>query len=404
MTGAAHKAMRQPCHCPLAAAGAGRTQPRFATAGTLTAYRLAPAGPGGDRDHPARAIATSENRHSAPPPHIAFDTAPTENPALNFTDLDDGSEHTTHGVAERAQAATRSTWVSVAVNLALTATQITVGVFAKSQGLIADGVHSLSDLVADFVVLFAGHHARKDADEDHPYGHQRFETAASLALGMLLLGVGMGMLWSAFRKLESPETVPQVHVIALWVAGGALVAKELLFRYMLAVAKRVKSSMLVANAWHARSDAASSLVVGLGIVGNLMGYTILDPIAALIVGFMVGKMGWSFGWDALHDLMDRAVDDAEVQAIRQTLADTPGVAGVHDVRTRKMGDMIVVDAHIEVDAALTVEAGHNIAVAAQRRVLQRHRVLNLMTHVDPAYRPDLDHAPDPAVGADTLRA
>jgi len=253
-------------------------------------------------------------------------------------------------------------------------------------------VHSLSDLVADFVVLFAGHHARKDADEDHPYGHQRFETAASLVLGVLLLAVGVGMLWSAFRKLEDPDSVPQVHIVALWVAGGALLAKELLFRYMLAVAKRVKSSMLVANAWHARSDAASSLVVGLGIIGNLMGYPILDPIAALIVGFMVGKMGWRFGWDALHDLMDRSVNEAEVQAIRATLLETPGVAGVHDVRTRKMGDMIVVDAHIEVDAVISVEAGHNIAVAARQRVLQRHRVLNLMTHVDPAHRPDLDHA------------
>jgi cation diffusion facilitator family transporter len=311
---------------------------------------------------------------------------------LKFSDLDDEGEHAAHSVAERAQAATRSTWVSVAVNVVLSATQIVVGVLAKSQGLIADGVHSLSDLVADFVVLFAGHHASKDADEDHPYGHQRFETAASLVLGGLLLAVGVGMLWSAFRKLEEPDSVPQVHIVALWVAGGALLAKELLFRYMLAVAKRVKSSMLVANAWHARSDAASSLVVGLGIIGNLMGYPILDPIAALIVGFRVGKMGWRFGWDALHDLMDRSVNEAEVQAIRATLRETPGVSGVHDVRTRKMGDMIVVDAHIEVDALISVEAGHNIAVAARQRVLQRHRVLNLMTHVDPAHRPDLDHA------------
>jgi cation diffusion facilitator family transporter len=150
--------------------------------------------------------------------------------------------------------------------------------------------------------------------------------------------------------------------------------------------------MLVANAWHARSDAASSLVVGLGIVGNLFGYPMLDPIAALIVGLLVGKMGWEFGWEALHDLMDRAADEAEVEAIRRTLLETPGVSGVHDVRTRKMGDMIVVDAHIEVDGSLTVEAGHDIAVAARRRVLQRHRVLNLMTHVDPWRRPDLDHA------------
>ena len=313
---------------------------------------------------------------------------------MNFNELDD-TEDTEHTPQERAAAASRSTWVSVVVNLVLSTVQIVVGVWAKSQSLIADGIHSLSDLVADFVVLFANHHSQKDADEDHPYGHQRFETAASLVLGLLLLAVGVGMVWSAVVKLENPESVPQVHSAALWVAGGALVGKELLFRYMLAVAKKVKSSMLVANAWHARSDAASSLVVGVGIAGNLAGYPILDPIAALIVGFMVGKMGWEFGWDAMHDLMDRAVDEQEVQAIRQTLLDTPGVAGVHDVRTRKMGDMVVVDAHLEVDARITVEEGHDIAVEARQRVMQRHRVLNLMTHVDPWRKPDRDHTVQP---------
>ena len=313
---------------------------------------------------------------------------------MNLNELDD-TEDTEHTPQERAAAASRSTWVSVVVNLVLSTVQIVVGVWAKSQSLIADGIHSLSDLVADFVVLFANHHSQKDADEDHPYGHQRFETAASLVLGLLLLAVGVGMVWSAVVKLENPESVPQVHSVALWVAGGALVGKELLFRYMLAVAKKVKSSMLVANAWHARSDAASSLVVGVGIAGNLAGYPILDPIAALIVGFMVGKMGWEFGWDAMHDLMDRAVDEQEVQAIRQTLLETPGVAGVHDVRTRKMGDMVVVDAHLEVDAQITVEEGHDIAVEARQRVMQRHRVLNLMTHVDPWRKPDRDHTVQP---------
>jgi cation diffusion facilitator family transporter len=293
----------------------------------------------------------------------------------------------------RAAAASRSTWVSVLVNIILASAQIVLGLFAHSQALIADGIHSLSDLVADGVVLFAGHHSKKDADEDHPYGHQRFETAASLIIGLILLAVGIGMLWAAFNKLEAPETIQKVHIIALWVAGMALIAKELLFRYMLSVAKRVKSSMLIANAWHARSDAASSLVVGLGIIGNLLGYPILDPIAALLVGFMISKMGWHFSWDALHDLMDRAADDDEVQAIKQTLLATPGVLGVHDLRTRKMGDMIVVDAHIEVEALITVEAGHDIAVEARQRVMQRHRVLNLMTHLDPSQRPDLDHQP-----------
>lgn len=318
---------------------------------------------------------------------------------MHFSDLDDNSEHASHSAAERSAAANRSTWISVAVNLLLSATQIAVGLLARSQGLVADGIHSLSDLVADFVVLFASHHAKKDADEGHPYGHHRFETAASLALGLLLLAVGVGMVWSALQKIEAPGTIPMAHASALWVALAALAAKELLFRYMLRVAKAVKSSMLVANAWHARSDAASSLVVGIGLAGNLAGYPLLDPIAALIVGFMVGKMGWNFSWDALHDLTDRAVDEDEVHAIEQTLLATPGVAGVHDVRTRKMGDMVVADVHIEVDATLTVEAGHNIAVAAQQAVMRRHRVLSLMTHVDPAHRPDHDHDPLPAGAA-----
>ncbi len=308
----------------------------------------------------------------------------------------DDPEDEPEAAATRAAAASRSTWVSVALNTALAAVQVAIGLLSKSQGLVADGIHSLSDLVADFIVLIASHHSRRGADDDHPYGHQRFETAASLALGGILLLVGIGMLWSAFGKLETPGAVARVHTIALWVALGALVAKESLFRYLLNAAKRVKSGLLVANAWHARSDAASSLVVAVGIVGNLSGYPLLDPIAALIVGLLVAKMGWTFGWRALHELMDRSADAAEVEAIRGTLMQTPGVKNVHDLRTRKMGDLIVVDAHLEVDADLTVEAGHDIAVDARARVLQRHRVLNLMTHVDPYRRPDLDHA---AVGA-----
>lgn len=300
--------------------------------------------------------------------------------ALNLNAREDPTHQHSEAFAE---AASRSTWVSVWVNVILTAVQIVVGILTRSQGLVADGIHSLSDLVSDFVVLLAGHHSKKDADEDHPYGHHRFETAASLALGILLLSVGVGMLWSAARKLEDPHSVPDVNVAALYVAGIALLAKELLFRYMLRVATKVKSSMLVANAWHARSDAASSLVVALGIIGNLAGFPVLDPVAALIVGFMVSKMGWEFSWSALHDLMDRFVDTSEAEAIRQTLLSSQGIQGVHDLRLRKMGDLLVVDVHLEIDALLSVREGHDIAVNARKRVLERHRVLNVMTHVDP---------------------
>ena len=298
-------------------------------------------------------------------------------------DLQDDSEDSSFTPEQRKRAADKSTWVSVAVNTVMSITQIVVGILAKSQGLIADGIHSLSDLIGDFVVLFASHHGQKDADPEHPYGHQRFETAASVFLGALLMSVAIGMLWASFDKLKDPASIQTVHASALWVVVAALILKELLFRYMLRVAKQVKSSMLVANAWHARSDAASSLVVAIGIIGNLLGYPILDPIAALFVGLMIGKMGWKFGSSAFHDLMDRSADEQEVIAITATLMQTPGVLGVHDVRTRKMGDMILVDAHIEVDAYLTVEVGHDIGLAARQAVMQRHRVLNLMTHIDP---------------------
>lgn len=288
---------------------------------------------------------------------------------------------------EREAATKRSTWISVIVNIVLTVTQVAAGVLSGSQGLIADGVHSLSDLIADFVVLLAVHHSKKAPDEDHHYGHQRYENAASMVLGGLLLAVGIGMVWSAVHKLQTPESIPTVHLLALWVALGALIAKELLFRYMLAVAERVRSSMLVANAWHARSDAASSLVVGIGIAGNLLGFALLDPIAALIVGCMVSKMGWSFLWDALHDLTDRAANEEQVAAISAEILATPGVLGLHELKTRKTGDMILADVHLEIDGSLSVTEGHDIAELARINVMTRHPVLYLLVHVDPVIPP-----------------
>lgn len=298
---------------------------------------------------------------------------------------------------EREAATKRSTWISVIVNIVLTVTQVAAGVLSGSQGLIADGVHSLSDLIADFVVLLAVHHSKKAPDEDHHYGHQRYENAASMVLGGLLLAVGIGMVWSAVHKLQTPESIPTVHLLALWVALGALVAKELLFRYMLAVAERVRSSMLVANAWHARSDAASSLVVGIGIAGNLLGFALLDPIAALIVGCMVSKMGWSFLWDALHDLTDRAANEEQIAAISAEILATPGVLGLHELKTRKTGDMILADVHLEIDGSLSVTEGHDIAELARIKVMTRHPVLYLLVHVDPV----IPLVPDCPRGAQT---
>jgi len=275
------------------------------------------------------------------------------------------------------------TWVSVAVNLALTLVQISIGLLAHAQSLVADGFHSLSDLVADFMVLLANYHSRHPADEDHPYGHHRIETAASLALGLLLAGTGAAVLWSAGARLQHLDELPPVAPIALWTALLALAAKEGLFRYMLAVAEKLRSPMLVANAWHARSDAASSLVVAVGIGGSLLGYRFLDPVAAIIVGFMILRMGLKFSYEAIRELVDTALSDEEVERIRVTLRGTSGVLGLHELRTRRMAHQVLADAHIQVDARISVSEGHRIAEMARTRVLAAHpEVLDVLVHVD----------------------
>lgn len=284
---------------------------------------------------------------------------------------------------ERFAAAQKSTWVSIGINLLLTAFQVVGGLFAHSQALMADGLHSLSDLLSDVLVLYANRHGNRDADANHPYGHARVETAATLILGVFLAALGVGLLVVAALRLQQPGALQVISPIGLAVAVFALVAKEGMFRYMMAVALRVRSQMLVANAWHARSDAASSLVVVVGIVGNLLGYTFLDLVAAAVVGVMIAHMGGKLALGALSELIDTGLDAEEVEAIRQTLLKTHGVLGLHDLRTRKMADNALVDAHILVDPKISVSEGHYIAESARHAVLKNHHVLDVMVHIDP---------------------
>ena len=284
---------------------------------------------------------------------------------------------------EEQRQALRSTWVSVWVNLFLATAQVLIGVYARSQALIADGLHSLSDLVADGVVLFAARHSHAEADDNHPYGHARFETAASLAIGLILMGTGLALVWGAGQRLHEGSADAAVHPLALLAALITLAAKEGLFHYMRRIGEGLKSSMLIANAWHARADAASSLVVALGIAANLMGWHSMDAVAAIIVGAMIVKTGWSFSLDAFHSLTDHALDPEEITRIRQTVRAVDGVRDVHKLRTRRMGDWAVIDMHIEVDPYLTVSEGHYIAEQISAQVQAAHRVAECTVHIDP---------------------
>jgi cation diffusion facilitator family transporter len=287
------------------------------------------------------------------------------------------------GPGSRFAEGQRITWVSVAVNVVLTTMQIVVGLIAHSQSLIADAMHTLSDIVADAFVLFANRKGAEAADADHPYGHGRYETAASLVLGVLLAGTGAGILIAAAGRLQDIGSAPPVGVAAMWAALITLAAKEGLFRYMLATAERLRSPMLVANAWHARADALSSLVVAAGIAGALAGFNFADAVAAIIVGAMIVRAGLKFGWDAIRELIDTGLAAGEVAAIRQTIATTPGVLGMHELRTRRMAHQVLVDAHVQVNPRISVSEGHRIAESARQRVLVSHpEVLDVLVHVD----------------------
>jgi len=287
------------------------------------------------------------------------------------------------GSPERLAAAQRATWASVAVNLLLTIVQLIVGWIAHSQSLIAHGLHSFSDLLSDFLVLWANHQGAHPADAAHPYGHARIETAATLVLGISLTLVGGGILLMAGQQLQNMGEVPAVEPLALWIALLTLVAKEGLFHYLKAVAERLHSAVMMANAWHTRADAASALVVAIGIGGSLLGWRFLDLLAAVLVGFMILKMGLQFAWEALRELVDTGLSADEVAAIRATLAQTSGVVDLHELRTRRMANQALVDAHIRVDPRISVSEGHRIAESARRRVLKAHPlVLDVLVHVD----------------------
>ena len=293
----------------------------------------------------------------------------------------------------RRAVAQRVTAVGALVNLLLSLAKIAAGALGQSAGLLADGVHSLSDLLSDAMVWYAAHHGAKEADEDHPYGHGRFETLATAALGAILVLVALGIAADALFRLAEPERLTLPAQITLWIAGLSILAKEALYHYTTAAAKRIRSEMLRANAWHHRSDAISSIVVLAGILGALAGLPFLDAVAAVIVAVLVAKIGWDLAWDALRELVDTALEPERVRAIRAAIATVPGVRDLHRLRTRRVGGAALADVHILVDERLSVSEGHRIAEAVRRTLVRDIDELDdVIAHIDPE---DDETAPDP---------
>jgi cation diffusion facilitator family transporter len=286
--------------------------------------------------------------------------------------------------ADRTRDTRRITLLAIWVDAIVGLVKLVTGIIVGSAALVADGIHSFSDLVTDGFVLAATHYGSQDPDHDHPYGHGRIETLATLFLGSVLIFVAGAIAWSSIERLVAGAEIPPPGLWAMLIALLALLAKEALFRLTMRVARRLRSKLLEANAWHSRSDVLSTGVVLVGLVGTQLGHGWLDTIAAVIVGLLVGKVGWDLLWESGRELVDTALPVPQQEAMREVALSVPGVAGVHDLRTRQSAGHTMLDLHVVVPPRISVSEGHEIGNEVSRRLRQAFPALTDLTfHIDP---------------------
>jgi len=284
---------------------------------------------------------------------------------------------------DRYQQAKKVTLIGALINALLGLMKLVGGLFFHSHALIADGVHSFSDLFTDAMVLVASKYGSQDADDKHPYGHQRIETAATLLLAMLLILAGSGIAWDAVIEIMQ-NTVTMPNPFAMLIAILSIFANEALFHYTRRVGNRIHSPLIIANAWHHRSDAAASGVVLVGLLGSILGFKLLDPIAAIIIGGMIIKMGISYGWNSVKELIDTGIDAQQILAIETMIQQVDGVQRIHQLRTRMMGRDIYVDVHVLVEPFISVSEGHHIAQRVHQTLIDNmQHIKDVTVHVDP---------------------
>jgi cation diffusion facilitator family transporter len=286
----------------------------------------------------------------------------------------------------------RASLVGALVNILQTAIKLTFGIVGQSAALVADGIHSLSDLLSDLLVIIAVRFGSRAADPDHPYGHRRFETIATVILGLSLVAIGAAIIWHVLERVHHPEHLPTPEPMTLGIAALSILLNEWLYHYTKRIAKTTRSKLLLANAWHQRSDALSSLVVLCGIVGVLQGYPFADAVAAAVVALMVAKIGLNLVFDSIKELVDTSLPPSLVAQIRQVILSVEGVKGIHLLRTRRMGEDAYIDAHIVVDPRITVSEGHCIGDAVRDVLISRFDdVLDVLVHVDPEDDQNFSH-------------
>ena len=269
------------------------------------------------------------------------------------------------------------------LDLSLGILKIGVGIVGNSQALVADGVHSLSDLASDGLVIWAMKYGAQEADPEHPYGHERIQTLATVLLGVGLVAVAFGLGKNAIERLLELSASALPGALTLVVAALSIVSKEWIYHYTMRVARKLRSSLLEANAWHSRTDALSSVVVFVGIAGSLMGFGYLDAVAAIIVAAMVMKVGGGFIIVGVKELVDTGADLANVAEMRQTMLSVEGVENIEQFRTRMMGSTIVADVNIQVSPDISVSEGHRISEEVEDAVAASStQNIDITVHVD----------------------
>ncbi len=292
---------------------------------------------------------------------------------------------------EKVKEARKVTFIGLAVNILLTSGKFVAGAVGNSSAMIADAVHSLSDSVTDIIVLAFVSVSGRKYDKRHPYGHGKFETFASLLVAMALAAVGIGLLIDGTDRivhvlkggeLEAPR------MIALWAALISIAVKEVLYRYTVAIGRRISSSVVIANAWHHRSDAFSSVATAIGIGGAIFlgdSWRVLDPVVCVIVSLFIVKVAVDIALPVIRELLETSLSQHIEDEIVEVIMSDPSVMNVHKLRTRKVGDSYAIDLHIVLSRNISFVEAHDIATRTEQRLYERYGNNTYITlHMEPS--------------------
>lgn len=277
------------------------------------------------------------------------------------------------------------TWVGMVINILLSAFKVAAGTIGASQAVVADGVHSLSDMTTDLAVLIGVRYWSAPPDESHPHGHRRIETVITFLIGLVLAAVAVGISYNAIVTI-GVEHKKTPDLIALAAALASIVSKEAIYQWTRLVGRKVRSPALIANAWHHRSDALSSIPAAAAVGGAIYNpkWYYLDHIGAVLVSFFILHAAWKIAWPALKELTDHGAPEDVSNRIKEICMSTDGVITIHKMRTRRIGPGLQVDLHIQVKESLSVREGHEISERVKMRLKRDGPdVVDVITHLEP---------------------